>query len=118
MLQKIFIRVNNSLSFNAHTSDFFKKNILRVNDLHKLSLAIFTFKKITNSTFNTNSDFHHYNTSRFRNILVIPPHNLTMTQKNRYIRAIKVWSIDPTCIKKSGSQKFFKRELKKHYIGL
>ena len=118
VLQKKIIRAMNSLPFNAHTGDFFKNmNILRVNDLHKLSLAIFMFKNITNSTFNTNSDFHHYNT-RFRNNLVIPLHNLTMTQKNWYIRAIKVWNRVPTHIKTSNTLNFFKNELKKHYIGL
>ena len=81
VLQKKMIRAKNFLPFNAHTGDFFKNmNILRVNGLHKLSLAIFMFKSIINSSVNPNSDFHQYKT-RFRNNLVIPLHSLTRTQK-------------------------------------
>ena len=74
VLQKKNIRAMNFLPF------FKNMNILTVNDHLKLSLVIFMFKNTTIFTFNTNSDFHQYN-ARFRNNLVIPFHDLSMTQK-------------------------------------
>ena len=70
VLQKKNIRAVNSLPFNAHNGDFFKiMNTLRLNYIHKLSLTIFVLKKITDSTFNTDSDFHHYNTRLIPSII-------------------------------------------------
>ena len=118
VLQTKIIGGMKSPPFIAHTGEFFENmNILRVNDLHELSLSISMFKNITNSSFNTNSDFHHYIT-RFRNNLVISLHNLTMTKKNWYIRAIKVWNRVPTHMKSSNTLNKFKNELQKLYIGL
>ena len=116
-LQKKFVIAINSFPFNAPTGDFFKiMNMPRVNDLHKLSFAIFMFKSTTSSTPNTNSDFQQYNT-RCRISLVVHLLNLIITQKNWYIRAIKIWTTVSTYIKGPRSITKFKRELKKHYTG-
>ena len=110
------MRAINSLPFNAHTNAFFRNmSILKLENLHQLSLAVHMFKNADLCSFDTNSDFHNYKT-RNRNNLVVPHYNLSATQRNWSYRAIKVWNSIPQSIKSCNSVIKFKFNLKNYYL--
>ena len=112
-LQKKAVRAINLLPYNEHTHDAFKSmGILKLDDLSKFMLSVFTFKQ---QNLNSQSDVHSHFT-RHRNNLVIPFYNLSRTQSTWLYQSIQLWGSVPDQIKDTNKVGLFKTRLKKFLL--
>ena len=112
-LQKKAVRAINLLPYNDHTHDSFKNmSILKLDDLSKLMLSVYIFKK---RNLSTQADIHsHY--TRNRNNLILPRFNLTVTQSTWLYRSIQGWVSAPDQVKDTDSVGIFKTRLQKFLL--
>ena len=79
--QNKIIRSINSLPYDTHTGQFFESmNVLKVKDIHCLSMATRAFKFIGKHAFIIHSELHPFNT-RNKDNPVLPLFHLTKYQK-------------------------------------
>ena len=113
ILQKRAIRVITKSEYLAHTNDLFSRNrILKLPDIHKLKLGIYTFK---NELFSQYTRSHSYNT-RNRTQLLPEFHRLSSTQRSISYSAPSFWNEIPAYIRESLSLSTFKIRLKQCLI--
>ena len=88
ILQKRAIRVITKSEYLAHTNDLFSRNrILKLPDIHKLKLGIYTFKNNLPSLYTRS---HNYNT-RNRTQLLPKFHRLNSPQRSISFSAPSFW---------------------------
>ena len=112
-LQKRAVRIINAAPYLAHSNElFFNSHLLKLDDIHKLSVASFMFKHNSRELYNRN---HNYAT-RNSNLLLPFYRRLTSTQHSlNYIGPI-VWNSLPDYIRSANSIESFKFFLKNHLI--
>ena len=112
-LQKRAIRIISNESFDSHTNNLFISNkILKVQDIHKLQLAIYMFKMDSRNNFER---VHIYDT-RNRSALLPSFARLTLTQNSLSVSAVNFWNELPNDIKESRSLPMFKNGVKKFLL--
>ena len=113
ILQKRAIRVITKSEYLTHTNNLFLRNrILKLPDIHKLKLGIYTFK---NELFSQYTRSHSHNT-RNRTQLLPEFHRLSSTQRSISYSAPSFWNEIPAYIRESPSLSSFKIRLKKCLI--
>lgn len=108
-LQKRAIRVINKVSYLEHTNQlFFENKILKLQDIHKLQLAVYVYKLDSRDAYVRTHDHH----TRNRSDLIPSYARLTSTQKSLSFSAINFWNTLPDHIKNSQSLPILKKRVK------
>ena len=110
--------------FVSGNSSVFKSiGILKLPDIHKLTLAMHMYKVIKNNdipTLQDNLDLkyptHEYYTRLGSNPILPRPRVMAIRVSFRY-QCVAVWNSLPRNIKEANSLSIFKRELTKYFIG-
>ena len=101
-LQKKIIRIITNSDYFEHTQPLFKNNsILKLFDINKLQIAIYMYKLQHNIHNTTLQPQHNYST-RTRDNLIIPTHNLTIFQHSLSYLGPKIWNAGPVSTKLFG----------------
>ena len=117
--QKKALRNINKCTYNAHTNELFQKmNILKVNEIYELQLAVMMYKhnktllpKPLQNLFTLHRQLHNYNT-RTRNNPTVPRHNLEVTRRSISHMGPLIWNNVPNEIKILTTLNSFKRKYK------
>ena len=125
IMQKKAIRAVNSLPFNAHTNDYFKKDkLLKVKDIYSTNLCSTVYKYFQSpehyplsNRFQLQNSIHTHNT-RLNNNVLAPRLNLTKSQSCFLYKAIQEWNTIPDQIKTCNNIRLFKSHLRDYYCGL
>ena len=113
LLQKRAIRIINHQPYLAHTDPlFYQSNILKIQDINKLMIALFMFKNRDDPIYQRD----HQHDTRFRNNLLPSHHRLTTTQRSLSYVGPTVWNSLPADIKNLVSLHKFKNETKKLFV--
>ena len=115
--QKKAVRIIHSAKFNAHASPLFKKyEILTINDLISLELGKFMFSYVHGdlprpllSLFESNSEFHSYNT-RGKHFASTPKFKNGLTGKSYLVKGPSIWTSLAYDLKNSTSIKNFAKK--------
>ena len=114
ILQKRIVRIIDQIGFRDHTNpSFFNNKLLKLPDVHEYFVAIYMYKNL--DAFNTNADFHHYNT-RGREELRSDLCRLKKAQMSIKFVGPKIWNQLPASLKGATSLPTFKRYLKNYLI--
>ena len=112
-LQKKSIRAINSLPYNDHTHEHFKRlGVLKLEDLYNLKLATVMFN---NRIAVSQGDIHSHNT-RQRNNLVTPRYNRERSKSSWMYQGICLWNSLHPDLKNVRSEGAFKYGLKRSYL--
>ena len=112
LLQKRAVRVINNADFLDHSSPLFKQsNILKIDDIYKMTCCIIAFKNKcnylkTNITHNT----------RNSNDLRVQFQRLVVTQRSLQFNVPNNYNLLPVALKEITSFRLFKRKLKEFFI--
>ena len=117
--QKKAVRIIHSAPSNAHSNPLFKKyEILMMNDVISLELGRFMFSYVHGNLpvplltlFDSNSDFHNYNT-RGRHYAATPKFKNGLTGKSYLVKGPSTWTGLSYDLKNSTSIKSFTRKYK------
>ena len=108
-LQKKAVRYIAGVSKYSSCRNIFKDlNILTLACIYILEIVLYVKKNF--NTFATNNFYHSYST-RERNNLNIPLHNLSKFEESPNYMGIKLYNNIPNCIKNIINVKAFKREM-------
>ena len=112
ILQKRAIRIVTTAPYLAHSTPLFlSANILKLNDLYLLSLAVLVYCKKVPAI-----ERSHLHNTRFSHNLLPPFCRLTLTQHSTRFRAISHWNHLSDHIKNSPSLPCLKTRLRTHLI--
>ena len=104
LLQKRALRIINKSSFLAHTDPLFhSNNILKVQDMYKLYVAIYMYNNWEAESYAVS---HDYNT-RNRNSLVPSAARLTATERSISVVGPNIWNSIPFDIRESPTISIF-----------
>ena len=113
--QKRAIRVINWKPPRYHTSELFSESkILKLSDIHKLSLGIFMFKNQSHPKFVRNDTLNLRSQNHIRPIFP----RLTLVKHSVFYSGPKLWNNLPVQITNSVSIPSFKTKLRNHLISL
>ena len=114
VLQKKAIRAIHSLPYNFHTHEFFKSTqLLKLDDIYNLKIAIHMYNKFSNRNFSTHADIHIHNT-RNRDNIVLPRYHMSKTQLYWLYRGTQLWNFIPDRIRDSECSNKFKNLYRNH----
>ena len=124
-IQKWAIRIVSGSHYRSHTGPLFmSNNVLTVNDMYKMELAVFMYKNSINELpvafsdyFTKRSDIHEYSTRQVDDL------NITLNKKYFSDRGIRsngpvLWNSLPKVLKISGSVKSFRQNYKTTLINM
>ena len=116
--------VSNLFSKFCEENCIFKKfRILKIFDIHKLSVAIYMFKALSENdtnrllNFELNYPTHNYST-RQRNNAILPFPHIRSVKISFHYQFVKIWNSIPSNIKQINNFRSFKRDLINHFISL
>ena len=113
LLQKRALRIINKSSFLAHTDPLFhSNNILKVQDMYKLYVAIYMYNNWEAESYAVS---HDYNT-RNRNSLVPSAARLTATERSISVVGPNIWNSIPFDIRESPTISIFKNRFKAYLL--
>ena len=113
ILQKKAVRIINNAPFLAHTNDLFlNSHLLKLKDIHKLSVCIYMFKQANLTQFHRD---HNYST-RNSHLLLPTYRRLSLTQHSITYTGPSIWNSLPSEIKSLSTVDSFKSMLKKYFI--
>ena len=111
ILQKKSLRIINDVDYFHPSNPLFKSsNILKLNELSLLNLAIFMYKNIDRYDFNRGHDYHMRSYDTLRPTF----QRLTSTQQSVSYAGPILWNSIPSHIKDNSSVEAFKSAYKKH----
>jgi len=114
VLQKKAIQAIHSLPYNFHTHEFFKSTqLLKLDDIYNLKIAIHMYNKFSNRNFSTHADIHIHNT-RNRDNIVLPRYHMSKTQLYWLYRGTQLWNFIPDRIRDSECSNKFKNLYRNH----
>ena len=118
ILQKKACRAIHNLSFNTHTTEYFKnaKN-LKLTDLYESQISKHMLK-ILNLNANIlprHSDIHNYHTIN-NHKFIAPKCNMRKSEMSLNFKSIKVWNMHPADICTSNSLNVFMDNLRNYFI--
>ena len=121
VLQKRACRAIFKLSYDSHTSTYFKQmDSLKLSDLYTFQIGVMMYKTLfmsqNNNIFDnlqTLGSLHDYGT-RNRELFVIPKYCRSMTQRSFIYRAASLWNSLPISLRQSTSLNLFKFRLRSH----
>ena len=122
-LQKWAIRTVSKSHYRSHTAPLFaNSNVLTINDMYTLELAIFMYKFSINELpvafndfFTKRSDIHNYPTRHAKD-LNITKNNKTFSDKGIRSNGPILWNSLPSSLKESKNAKYFRNSFKKSLI--
>ena len=111
LLQKKIVRIINSAHYLQHTNPLFYQNrILKFQDIHFFTLAVFMFKNENSSIF-----YHpHLQNTRNRELPRPVFQHLTLTQHSVFFKGPTAWNSLPQTVRESRNLDRFKLNLKKY----
>ena len=116
-MQKRFIRIITNSNFYAHTQPLFKQlYTLKLFDINKVEIAVYMYKLINSENNDLLHHSSHNYSTRTRQNIRTPIHNLTIFQHSLSYLGPAIWNAIPEDIKLKPTINSFKKQLKLHIL--